>query len=61
MTKNASPLQKLRCNAQRWLQDRPKLEAVLWFLAALGLIALLVWFLAFSNFGAPPEFVYQQF
>lgn len=37
------------------------LEAPLRFLGALASIALHVWFLLFSSFGAPPEFIYDQF
>lgn len=44
-----------------WLERHPNLEAFLWFAVALGCIALLVWFLGFSGFGDPPEFVYEQF
>ena len=47
--------------ALTWLADHPKAEGALWFLAALACIAILVWFLGFSDFGAPPEFVYEQF
>lgn len=47
--------------AKNWLSEHPSAEAVLWFLAAIGCIAVLAWFLLFSGYGAPPDFVYKQF
>lgn len=44
-----------------WLKGHPNIEAILWFIGALACIAILVWFLGFSGFGDPPEFVYEQF
>ena len=39
----------------------PNIEAFLWFVAATMCIVILVWFLIFSGYGDPPEFVYEQF
>ena len=36
-------------------------SALLWFVTAVACIAILVWFLLFSGYGNPPEFVYEQF
>lgn len=47
--------------AKSWLSEHPNAEAALWFLAAIACIVILVWFLAFSGYGEPPEFVYEQF
>lgn len=52
---------ELKKRLSEWIKERPNLEAILWFIVALGCIALLVWFLAFSGFDNPPEFVYEQF
>lgn len=41
--------------------EHPAIEAALWFVGAAACIALLVWFLLFSGYGAPPEFIYEQF
>ncbi len=46
---------------QIWLSQHPTSEALLWFAAAVACIAVLVWFLLFSGYGNPPEFVYEQF
>lgn len=56
-----SKLQVLLEDVRQWLAQHPAIEAVLWFMAALACIAVLVWFLGFSGFGNPPEFVYEQF
>ena len=37
------------------------LGALLWFVSALALVAILVWFLVFSDFGAPAVPVYENF
>ncbi|WP_304855730.1 hypothetical protein [Adlercreutzia caecimuris] len=50
-------LEKVRC----WLGKHPNAEAFLWFVFAAACIAILVWFLLFSGYGDPPEFVYEQF
>lgn len=47
--------------AQTWLSQHPTAEALLWFVTAAACIAILVWFLLFSGYGNPPEFVYEQF
>lgn len=59
MAKNK--LEALQESARQWLAQHPTIEAILWFLAAAACIAILIWFLGFSGFGAPPEFVYEQF
>ena len=46
---------------QYWLSEHSTVEAFLWFVVALACIAILVWFLFFSGYGDPPEFVYEQF
>lgn len=35
--------------------------ALLWFVAAAALLALLVWFLVYSGFGEPAAPVYENF
>lgn len=52
---------KLLEKAQSWLLQYPTAEALLWFVTAAACIAILVWFLLFSGYGNPPEFVYEQF
>ena len=44
-----------------FVETHPAVEVVVWFLGAVACIALLVWFLLFSGYGAPPEFIYDQF
>lgn len=50
-------LNRVRC----WLNSHPNVEAFLWFVAAIMCIVILVWFLLFSGYDDPPEFVYEQF
>lgn len=52
---------KLLEKAQVWLSYHPTVEALLWFAAAVACMATLIWFLLFSGYGNPPEFVYKQF
>ena len=52
---------KLIEGVKEWVQQRPNVEALLWFVGALACIAILVWFFLFSGYGEPPEFVYEQF
>lgn len=47
--------------AQAWFAEHPNVEALLWFVVAVACIAILAWFLMFSGYGDPPEFVYEQF
>lgn len=61
MSPKKTRTEEFKERALTWLADHPKAEGALWFLAALACIAILVWFLGFSDFGAPPEFVYEQF
>ncbi|WP_251231207.1 hypothetical protein [Adlercreutzia aquisgranensis] len=44
-----------------WLRRHPLMDGLAWGLAVVACVALLVWFYGFSGFGAPPEFVYEQF
>lgn len=37
------------------------LGAAMWFVAAVGLLSILVWFLVYSGFGAPAAPVYENF
>lgn len=37
------------------------LGALLWFVSAAALLALLVWFLVYSGFGEPAAPVYENF
>lgn len=43
------------------IANYPVFESLLWFTGATACVALLVWFLLFSGYGAPPEFIYDQF
>lgn len=61
MSSKKTKAEVLQEKARDWLAAHPKAEGALWFLAAFACISLLVWFLGFSDFGAPPEFVYEQF
>lgn len=56
-----SKLQVLQEGMHQLLAQHPTIEAILWFLTALACVVILVWFLGFSGFGGPPEFVYEQF
>lgn len=46
---------------REWLSEHPVFDGVLWGLAVVVCVAILVWFFNFTEFGAPPEFVYEQF
>ncbi len=61
MSAKKTKSEEFKDRALLWLASHPKAEGALWFLAAFTCIAILVWFLGFSDFGAPPEFVYEQF
>ena len=37
------------------------LGAAMWFVAAVGLLSILVWFLVYSGLGAPAAPVYENF
>lgn len=54
-------IEPLADRVRAWLSRHPISEAIIWFLAAAGCVAVLVWFLGFSSFGEPPAFVYEQF
>lgn len=48
-------------SVEEYIKARPWLEAALYFFASLTLAGILVWYFLYSGFGAPPEFVYNQF
>ena len=54
-------MRRLRDKVTAWLRSHPLIDGRAWGLAVVACVALLVWFYGFSGFGAPPEFVYEQF
>ena len=54
-------MRRLRDKVTAWLHSHPLIDGLAWGLAVVACVALLVWFYGFSGFGAPPEFVYEQF
>lgn len=54
-------ISKIEKKLRTHIAAHPGLEMLAWFLGAAGCIALLAWFLLFSGYGAPPEFIYDQF
>ena len=46
---------------REWLAKHPVIDSLLWGAAVVACVAVLVWFFNFTDFGAPPEFVYEQF
>lgn len=54
-------MKKIKAFFEKIILSNPVLEFICYFFAAVVCVGFLVWFFVFSGYGAPPEFVYNQF